>query len=523
MVVVLVVAMRMGGVTEVAELLGVSRQRLSKLRERPDFPDPIGTLAQGAVWDLDAVEAWHGAGSRTSRAGRPKAADTAKTLGGRFVLEEKIGRGGFADVYRAADNKRGGQLVAVKVLHDVAMVEPEAIRRFQRELRLLEGLAHPHVIQVLGQGETSQEALWYAMPLAQGSLLDALPELAGAQALVVDAVRQICAGLSYIHEQGVFHRDLKPGNVLRTQSGTWAISDLGLAVEVERQTTRLTSTLRQGLGSWWYTAPEQWLAAGSADQRSDIYSLGKVLQELLTGEPPVNNEMPAGPLRPVVERATANRPERRYSSVAEFLAALDGAVEAPEGTWETAEDAAKRLLERVRLPRPADEDLVELLSWAQSLNEDEHDDMAALARVLPWISARSVRRLWASDRDAFRRVFRRHCRHVEAASFAFDYCDVLADFARRATEQTGDVTVLRVAVRSLAQLGYSHNRWYVRDVLTAVLQAIRDTEPAVAAIDGLRQAGEQAVAFSVSEFTLRSLHPVLRGGIQTYLNHDQAS
>jgi serine/threonine protein kinase len=513
----------MGGVTEVAELLGVSRQRLSKLRERPDFPDPIGNLAQGAVWDLDVVEAWHGAGSRSSRAGRPKAAEAARTLGGRFVLEERIGRGGFADVYRAADNKQGGQLVAVKVLHDVAMVEPEAIRRFHRELRLLEALSHPHVIQVLGQGETSQDAVWYAMPLAQGSLLDALPELMGNQALVVDAVRQICAGLSYIHEQGIFHRDLKPGNVLRTQSGTWAISDLGLAVEVERQTTRLTSTLRQGLGSWWYTAPEQWLAAGSADERSDIYSLGKVLQELLTGDPPVNNEMPAGPLRPIVERATANRPERRYSSVAEFLAAVEGAVEARKGTWETAEDAAKRLLERVRLPRPADEDLAELLSWAQALDEDETDDMAALARVLPWISKGSVRRLWASDSEAFRRVFVRHSQHVATTGFAFEYCDVLADFARRAVEQTGDVTVLRAAVQSLAELGYSHNRWYVRDVLTAVLQAIRDTEFAVAAIDGLREAGKTAVAFSVSEFSLRSLHPVLRGDIQTYLNHTQAS
>lgn len=513
----------MGGVTEVAELLGVSRQRLSKLRERPDFPDPIGNLAQGAVWDLDVVEAWHGSGSRTSRAGRPKAADAARTLGGRFVLEEKIGQGGFADVYRAADNKQGGQLTAVKILHDIAMVEPEAIRRFHRELRLLEGLSHPHVIQVLGQGEMSQDAVWYAMPLAQGSLLDAIPEMAGNQALVLDAVRQVCAGLSYIHEQGIFHRDLKPGNVLRTQSGTWAISDLGLAVEVERQTTKLTSTLRQGLGSWWYTAPEQWLSAGSADQRSDIYSLGKVLQELLTGDPPVNNEMPAGPLRPVVERATANRPEHRYSSVAEFLTAVEGAIEAPEGTWETAEDAAKRLLERVRLPRPADGDLAELLSWAQALDEEEVEDMAALARVLPWTSEGSVRRLWASDSDAFQRVFVRYCRYVGAAGFAFEYCDVLADFARRAAEQTGDVTVLRVAVRSLAQLGYSHNRWYVRDVLTSVLQAIRDAEPAVAAIDGLSEAGEAAVAFSVSEFTLRSLHPVLRGGIQTYLNQNQAS
>ncbi len=114
--------------------------------------------------------------------------------------------------------------------------------------------------------------------------------------------------------------------------------------------------------------------------------------------------------------------------------------------------------------------------------------MKALSRVLPWISSRSVRVLWASDSEAFRRVFQRHCRHVETTGFAFDYCDVLADFARRAVEQTDDIAVLRVAVGSLAELGYSYNRWYVRDVLTAVLQAIRETEPPVAAGDGLREA-----------------------------------
>ena len=101
--------MRMGGVTEISELLGVSRQRLSRLRERPDFPDPIGELAVGPIWDLDAIEAWKGSGSRQSSAGRPSASAAARTLGGRFVLEEKIGSGGFADVFRAADRKQAGR------------------------------------------------------------------------------------------------------------------------------------------------------------------------------------------------------------------------------------------------------------------------------------------------------------------------------------------------------------------------------------------------------------------------------
>lgn len=519
--------MRMGGVSEVAELLGVSRQRVSKLRERPDFPDPLGELAQGPIWDLEAIKRWHGSGLRQASAGRPRAEVAAGTLGGRFVLEEPpIGHGGFADVYRAIDKKQAGRtpaLVAVKVLNDVASVDPEAIRRFKRELRLLEQLEHPNVVPILGYGETSVEGIWYAMPLAQGSAADSIEELTGRPAEIRDLMRQVCAGLSYVHGEGIFHRDLKPANILRTRSGGWAISDFGLAVEAERNTTVLTSTMRAGLGSWWYTAPEQWRDARSADHRSDIYSLGKVLQELVGGEPPINNEMPAGPFRPIVERATANRPEHRYATVQEFLSALELAVEGRKGQWETAEDVAKRLLERVRLPKPAAEDLDELVAWAQSLDEHEHLDMEALSRVLPWISAWSIRHLWARDDGAFRRMFEKYSDYIAESGFNFDYCDVLADFSRRAVEETGDPGVLRATATSLAELGESHNRWHVRDVLTGVLQTVRDVEPALAALEGLRSARKSAVRWIITDFTLRSLHPVLRAGVHEHLNQTQVS
>jgi serine/threonine protein kinase len=507
---------RMGGVTEVASELGVSRQRVSKLRERTDFPDPVGELAQGPIWDLDAVQAWNGSGLRSS-SGRPKAGTAARILGGRFVLEEKIGRGGFADVYRAADRKQGGDRAAVKVLHEVAAVEPEAIRRFQRELRLLEGLEHPNVISILAHGEIDDENIWYAMPLAQGSLLDAVHEVTGQPLLILDVMRQVCLGLGHIHEQGIFHRDLKPGNILRTADGRWSISDFGLAVEVERNTTMLTSTLRAGLGSFWYTAPEQWKAAREADHRSDIYSLGKVLQELVSGEAPVTSDMPASPLRPVVQRATATQPADRHQSVAEFLAAVESAVEAPKGTWESPEDSARRILERVRLPKPAVEDLDGLLSWARSLDEDVHDEMEALSRVLPWISSWSIRQLWARDSGAFRRVYEHFSEHVRSAGFGFDYCDVIADFTRKVVEETKDGVVLRAAVHSLAELGASHNRWYVRDVLTAILQTVKGDEMAVAATEGLRSARRSSVEWSVTDFSLRTLHPVLRAAVGSYL------
>ena len=136
----------------------------------------------------------------------------------------------------------------------------------------------------------------------------------------------------------------------------------------------------------------------------------------------------------------------------------------------------------------------------------------------PW----SVRQLWSRDTGAFCRVFQRHCGHVAHTSFDFGYCDVLADFAREAVEATADGAVLRAAVRSLAPLGEYHNRWHVRDVLTGILQRVRDTEAAVAAVEGLREAGTSAVAWSVTDFSLRSLHPLLRTEIENYLSTSQA-
>jgi eukaryotic-like serine/threonine-protein kinase len=163
--------MRLGGVAEVAAALGVSTQRLAVLRQRESSPAAAAEIAQGPIWDLDAIEAWASSGSRRSRPGRPSADEAHRLIGDRFEIEElPIGRGGFADVYRALD-RQTDQTVAVKIQRDVQDLGGDAVRRFQHELRILRELSHPHVIPVIAPGSMSeQNDIWYAMPLAQGSL-----------------------------------------------------------------------------------------------------------------------------------------------------------------------------------------------------------------------------------------------------------------------------------------------------------------------------------------------------------------
>ncbi|SKF51073.1 Probable serine/threonine-protein kinase PknB [Mycobacteroides abscessus subsp. abscessus] len=508
--------MRLGGLTEVADALGVSTQRIGTLRQRPDFPDPVGEIAQGPIWDLDVIAEWNGSGLRQTRAGRPKVDVQVRTLGKRFLLEpDPIDGGGFADVYRAVDRKTT-ELVAVKVLKDTVAVNPEAIARFRRELRILETLDHPNVITVLGHGQTDDHDIWYAMPLAQGSLTDFITTFADKQKPIVEVMRQVCMGVSHAHDLGVFHRDLKPANVLRLSNGDWAVSDFGLAVEAERGTSPLTSTLRTGLGSWVYAAPEQWNRARSADHRSDIYSLGKILQELVTQEYPVNTEIPAGPLRSVIETATANSPDARYRSVEQFREALERAAQAHEeySSYESQVQIAERLQGRIRSASVTEADLVEVIEWAGTLDESDSEDMSALMRVLPWCTRSSIKYLWADHRTAFRRLYQRFVDQTRAQAFSFEYCDVLANFGQRAVAETNDSAILRMTVSALAHLGYYHNRWHVRDVLVQILQDVKTAEAAHAAVEALRSAAPEELTWSITDFAVRTLPPAVRAGIE---------
>jgi hypothetical protein len=198
------------------------------------------------------------------------------------------------------------------------------LRRFAREVRLMARVRHPHVVPVLASDLASSPP-YFVMPLALGSLDDELPRLAGCEDEALEVFRQVCLGVRAIHDSGIVHRDIKPANVLRLPSGRFVVSDLGIAKLEARDTTALTQT-RAVVGTLAFLAPEQFLPDGSrrADARTDIYQLGKLLYQLLTGRPPALIEpdaMPKG-LSHIVLRATSVNPDDRYPDLGEFLDAL---------------------------------------------------------------------------------------------------------------------------------------------------------------------------------------------------------
>ena len=272
-------------------------------------------------------------------------ADIAVQLGealrDRYLLERKLGQGGMATVYLVRDIKHD-RLVALKVLHPelATSLGPE---RFQREVRTVARLQHPHILTVLDSGEASGQ-LWFTMPYVEGeSLRDRLRR--EGQLPVEDAVRiaiEAARGLDCAHQHGIVHRDVKPENILLTNDCSTLVADFGLARALGDADDTLTQT-GMVLGTPMYMSPEQ-ASGGLVDARTDVYALGCVLYEMLTGEPPFIGSTPlaitakrlAGEAPRVrllrsavppaidaaIARAVAPVPADRFGSMAELARAL---------------------------------------------------------------------------------------------------------------------------------------------------------------------------------------------------------
>jgi serine/threonine protein kinase len=263
-------------------------------------------------------------------------------LADRYVLERELGRGGMAMVYLAHDLKHDRD-VALKILRpDLAAVLGR--ERFLAEIRLTAKLDHPHILTLIDSGE-SNGLLWYVVPFIRGeSLRQKLQrekQLGLDEALTI--TKQIAGALEYAHQHGVIHRDLKPENIL-IHEGEAMLADFGIALAVkEAGGNRLTET-GLSLGTPQYMSPEQATGDRMLDARSDVYSLGAVLYEMLAGEPPhtgatvqaviaklmterptrlktVRDTVPEG-VDAAVAKALAKVPADRFSSAAAFVTAL---------------------------------------------------------------------------------------------------------------------------------------------------------------------------------------------------------
>ncbi len=265
-------------------------------------------------------------------------------IGGTYKILDVIGRGGMSIVYLAI-NEKANKPWAVK---ELVRKEFQDLETDRKEIALMKRLKNPHlpsIVDVIEQGER----LLIVMDYVEGRTLDAVLKEEGVQPVerVLDWAGQLCQVLGYLHRQSppVIYRDMKPSNVMLKPDGTIVLIDLGAAREFRQE----LSTDTVALGTCGYAAPEQYEEEGQSDARTDIYCLGVMLFQLLTGEGPhmlqplraLRPEIPAG-LEAIVERCVQKEKAGRYQSAEELAYAL-------EHYWE--QDAAYRLVQKKKLRR----------------------------------------------------------------------------------------------------------------------------------------------------------------------------
>ncbi len=268
-----------------------------------------------------------------------------KIFAGRYRILKQIGRGGMADVYLAKDLILDGEEVAVKVLRTNYQTDPIAVARFQREARAMADLDHPHIVRITDIGEEEGQqylAMEYVAGLDLKRYIKEHHPLSNEEAVRI--MGQILLAMRLAHTRGIVHRDLKPQNILLTPDGTAKVTDFGIAVAFAETSLTQTNSM---LGSVHYLSPEQ--ARGSkATVQSDIYAMGIIFYEMLTGHipydgdsavtialqhfqkplPSVIAENPSVPqaLENVVIKATAKKLTDRYQSVAEMYVDLSSSL-----------------------------------------------------------------------------------------------------------------------------------------------------------------------------------------------------
>ncbi len=274
-----------------------------------------------------------------------------KIIGNRYEIIEKVGSGGMATVYKARDTILN-RYVAVKVLRDEFTTDEEFIKRFNTEAQSAARLTHPNIVSVFDVGQ-EYNIYYIVMELVQGKTLKQIVSEEGALPWkwTVNIAIQICSALEMAHRNGIVHRDIKPHNIIITEDGIAKVTDFGIAKAVSNSTITAFGTT---IGSVHYFSPEH-ARGGYTDAKSDLYSLGVVMYEMVTGRVPFDADTPVSvalkhmqeePIEPIklnsqvpeavnqiILKAMKKEASSRYSSATEMMKDLSLAIKNPTGKF----------------------------------------------------------------------------------------------------------------------------------------------------------------------------------------------
>lgn len=357
---------------------------------------------------------------------------------------EQLGEtGGFGKVYKCQDEN--GQFFACKVLQDTTEM---GIKRFEREIRLLSRLNHPNVMKLITYSISEQHKS-YVMPLYNESLKTMIPRIAGdtyAQYCVLNAILN---GVAYLHSEGVIHRDLKPDNILCNSITDVVVTDFGLGIQFDSDSTTLTRGVN--LGTYQYCSPEQLNDMHTVDYRSDIYALGKIIQDVITNYNSIPNQDLI--MKYIIDKCTKQNKNERFERVEEVKYMLDTYYSKFFGLQQrTSIDEMLLKLERNLVK---DREIIDIAN--QVVIEA---DRAKIEVFFSNISLANYQYLENDSSTLTKGLVEQLCEYWEQTGWTYSYIDSIADLGVKIYNMSNEPDVKALILYHIMDLAIRYNRWY---------------------------------------------------------------
>lgn len=388
-------------------------------------------------------------------------------MAAKYIDCYEIGSGGFATVFNCrCDGDR--EIYAKKKLNSTS--DDDAVKRFSKEVRILSSLDHPHIVKVLGM-RLSNPPYYYIMPLYKRSLRAELSSVTGDTSRIDTIFSRILDALEYAHSEGVIHRDLKPENILMNEDVDLVVSDFGLGRFVDSDSTRLTMD-DSLIGTYSYMAPEQMHSPTEADERSDIFSLGRMLYELYGGSifSSVQDTSSLPPIiAMIVDRCTQNGPDKRFQKVSELRTIWQHHHDTT--SLMTEEKELNSLITEFAIDSIIDKDNIKrFCELVTKLLEDKDLIHEAIMQLDPSAASET----YAFNALLMRRVIAEFVKYITSQGWAFGYTDKIANKCLALYQAIDDPEIRANLIYCVSEVGIYHNRYYVMDVMRVLFYAEKE-------------------------------------------------
>ena len=423
----------------------------------------------------------------------------------RYEKIDQFKPGGFGIVYKVLDTQDGNEY-ALKMCTDST---EEGRRRFAREVRLMESIESENVVSII-TSSFDHEPPYFVMPLALGSLEDKIDDLKNNHDLALKVFIKVCKGIQNLHNSKIIHRDIKPANVLIYPENKIVVSDLGLGKFEIRDSTILTSS-NIYLGTEGYIPPEYKTKRGTknADERGDVYQLGKMLYYILTGEYPTliqTNLLPPS-LTYIIQKATKENSTERYRSVGELIDAINSYILAidpnsnPLQKFEANINTLQHLVGRGQYDKKI---LTEVLQIIYS-SKDEPRTFYELFDKLPEPVLDICSNQFSGDFEPIINEYTSQLLdYLGTEKLGFSYAEIVAKKMKRIYTNSTRLDFKVSSLRNILIASVYFNRFAAMDIFGEILNSIKDNDEAVAISDMLRAEIDWFKTFS--EMPKKNLH-----------------